>query len=394
MKILYNLKIFFLFILFQSNTLISQMPVCGNEFFYDCTTTLRFDRKINKYLKFQRNEISQRSDIYINIVFHIVYEKDVSNVTDKAILQEVRILNNAFNSKNADISKVPYEFKDAINNGGINFCIASINSDEGIKIGIERRKTEISQIGIKDNLYHTYKGGLTAWNTDKYLNIWIADTGNNIRGYGTYPRQVPKEKEGIVISPKYFGENNSRRYNMGKTLIHEIGHYLGLKHIWGDKIGCEFDDLVSDTPDQEHRYIGCPDYPVKSCNSNDMFMNYMDYVDDECMYMFTEGQMERMKATIMIYRKELIQNSMCENMVITPKNDFRVFPNPTSQYIIIDFDSSILEIGEIIILDNLGQKIYNVKTYIYNKKKIDVSFLSKGIYFIGIGKVYNKFIVK
>ena len=101
----------------------------------------------------------------------------------------------------------------------------------------------------------------------------------------------------MVISPQYFGSQGyvSAPFDKGRTATHEVGHYLNLRHIWGDG-RCKRDDFVSDTPSSDGPNYGCPSYPTVNCRTNDMTMNYMDYTDDACMYMFSEGQKARMRA--------------------------------------------------------------------------------------------------
>ena len=119
---------------------------------------------------------------------------------------------------------------------------------------------------------------------------------NVVSGFATYPGQSPPERTGVVINPKYFGCNEHPRYGKGRTLVHEIGHYFGLKHVWSHDPFCEDDDGVEDTPKQEYEHTGCPTYPQASCTESDMFMNFMDYVDDPCMLLFSKGQKEKISA--------------------------------------------------------------------------------------------------
>ena len=130
-------------------------------------------------------------------------------------------------------------------------------------------------------------------NPAQYLNIWVCDISRGILGYAQFPGGN-SATDGVVIGGDYFGLT-SGAYGLGRTATHEIGHYLNLRHIWGDG-GCSQDDFVYDTPISDRSNGGCPQYPTVHCNTPDMTMNYMDYTYDECMYMFTNGQRNRMRA--------------------------------------------------------------------------------------------------
>ena len=128
---------------------------------------------------------------------------------------------------------------------------------------------------------------------ETHLNIWVCNIGNRTLGYAQFPGGDPST-DGIVISGSYFG-TTSGDFGLGRTATHEIGHYLNLRHIWGDG-PCQYDDFVLDTPTARSANGGCPAFPSRSCQSDDMTMNYMDYTFDACMYMFTDGQRNRMRA--------------------------------------------------------------------------------------------------
>ena len=141
-------------------------------------------------------------------------------------------------------------------------------------------------------------GGLDAWNASKYLNLWVCNLSGGVLGYAQFPGGAAAT-DGVVILTTAFGKGGSAAspFNLGRTATHEVGHWLNLRHIWGDA-NCG-NDLVSDTPTQQTSNYGCPSFPHVTCSNGsngDMFMNYMDYVDDRCMYMFSTGQSTRMNA--------------------------------------------------------------------------------------------------
>ncbi|WP_317130836.1 zinc metalloprotease [Aquimarina intermedia] len=161
---------------------------------------------------------------------------------------------------------------------------------------VTRKQSNRRSWGTRDRMKRSSRGGVDAIDTSRNLNIWICNIGGGILGYAQFPGGSAST-DGVVISPQYFGTQGyvSAPFDKGRTATHEVGHWLNLRHIWGDG-GCSVDDYVSDTPVSSTPNYGCPSYPTQHCNSNDMTMNYMDYVDDSCMYMFTTGQKNRMRA--------------------------------------------------------------------------------------------------
>lgn len=341
------------------------------------------------------NQADMRTDMVIPVVVHVVWNKPEENISDERIFSQMEILNRDFNGENVDMANAPAEFKVLTARKGIRFCLAAENPVGESTSGIIRTKTEISAIGTKDELYSTTSGGSDAWDTKRYFNIWIANTGDFLTGFGTYPGQVASEKEGMVIHPKYFGNNNSNRYNLGRVAIHEAGHYFGLRHTWGDDEECSTDDGVEDTPFQLSYYQGCPAHPQFSCGNANMFMNFMDYVDDECMVMFTQGQMDRMLTTMEILRPGLnasvipcIQSKAKEWNTV-----FTVYPNPVREAINIKFIEYAAEIGNITLYNSVGQQIYKETTVLFDKMRIDLPNLMSGVYWIKIGGQTKKLIV-
>src|SRR5262249_31419652 len=126
--------------------------------------------------------------------------------------------------------------------------------------------------------------------------------GNGLLGYAQFPGGA-RATDGVVILHAAFGTTGTAQepFNLGRTATHEVGHYLNLRHIWGDAEDCTGTDYVDATPNAQHPNYHTPEYPHISCNNGpdgDMFMNYMDYVDDATMVMFTRGQAMRMQAAL------------------------------------------------------------------------------------------------
>ena len=160
--------------------------------------------------------------------------------------------------------------------------------------GVNRKISTVSEWGTNDAMKYASSGGIDVTDPSTYLNIWVCDIGGGILGYAQFPGGAIAT-DGVVIGSDFFGENAAGgQYGHGRTATHEVGHWLNLRHIWGDG-RCRQDDFVADTPSSDSPNYGCPTYPTYKCKSNDMTMNYMDYVNDDCMYMFTEGQNDRMR---------------------------------------------------------------------------------------------------
>lgn len=220
--------------------------------------------------------------ITIPVYVHVVYSNSQQNISEAQVNSQIAILNDDFSASNNDLSQVPTEFSSVVTDTEIQFNLA----------GIYRYSNSTSSWGTNDAV----KAAYPPITPDTHLNIWVCNIGGGILGYAQFPGG-PSATDGIVVGPQFFGDTGyvAAPFDEGRTTTHEVGHYLNLRHIWGDG-RCNQDDFVSDTPTSDRPNYGCPNYPTQHCRSNDMTMNYMDYVDDACMYMFTEGQKTRMRS--------------------------------------------------------------------------------------------------
>ncbi|MBC8085458.1 MAG: zinc metalloprotease, partial [Hymenobacter sp.] len=234
----------------------------------------------------------------IPVVVHVLYSNTNENLSDAQIQSQVAVLNEDFRKLNADVSKTPAAFADLTADAGLQFVLAKRDPNGNATTGIERKSSTRTTWGTDDDMKSTSTGGLNAWPASQYLNLWVCNIGGGILGYAQFPGG-PASTDGVVIGPNYIGRTGylSAPFNLGRTATHEVGHWLNLRHIWGDA-NCG-NDLVSDTPTQQQDNSGCPSFPRRTCGNTtngDMFMNYMDYTDDACMFLFSPGQATLMNA--------------------------------------------------------------------------------------------------
>ncbi len=226
----------------------------------------------------------------ITIPVHVivVYSTSAQNISDVQIQSQIDVLNLDYRKLNNDWTLTPSEFYNLVTDAEIEFTLQ----------GIERHSDSKTQWGTNDLVKSTYP----PYSPNTHLNMWVCNIGGGLLGYAQFPGGDPST-DGVVIGPNYFGSKDydngsfylSAPFDEGRTATHEVGHWLNLRHIWGDG-PCGSIDYVDDTPDADAANYGCPTHPHNTCSSNDMFMNYMDYVDDACMYMFSNGQKSRMRA--------------------------------------------------------------------------------------------------
>lgn len=222
--------------------------------------------------------------IEIPVVFHVIYRRDNENISQAQIQSQLDALNEDFNANNPGRNSIPSEFASVESNIGIRFVLQDV-------IRVQNRKKRSWR--PDDSMKFSSSGGSDVVNPQEYLNIWVVNNmpyqGGNILGYAQFPGGS-WSTDGVVMDYRFTGDT---QYSTGRTATHEVGHWLNLRHIWGDG-GCGATDYVADTPDSDAPSRGCPAYPTVNCGTADMTMNFMDYSDDACLTMFTEGQKSRM----------------------------------------------------------------------------------------------------
>lgn len=239
----------------------------------------------------------------IPVVVHVVYRTAEENISMEQIRSQIDVLNLDFRKRNADVVKTPAPFAPLAGDARIQFELARTAPDGSATDGVIRVETTRNGFGSDDEVKSAASGGSDAWPRNTYLNLWVCRLTGGLLGYAQFPGG-PAETDGVVITYTGFGTTGTAAspFNLGRTATHEIGHWLNLRHIWGDDgTGCSGTDFVDDTPNQGGENTGKPTFPRFSCGNQpngDMFMNYMDYVDDDAMVMFTEGQITRMQACL------------------------------------------------------------------------------------------------
>ncbi len=234
----------------------------------------------------QRPNRNVEEIIIIPVVVHVLYNTANQNISDTRVFSQLQVLNEDFRRLNADTASTWPQADDS----RIEFCLAKLDPNGNPTTGITRTQTNTSVFGFDNSMKFTSQGGRDAWPRDEYLNIWVCDLVGGLLGYAQFPGG-PAATDGIVVNTASFGSYSSSQ--LGRTTTHEVGHWLNLRHIWGDG-DCSQDDFVADTPPSDGPNSGCSNNV--SCNTQDMIENYMDYTRDFCMNLFTTGQKDRMRA--------------------------------------------------------------------------------------------------
>lgn len=286
----------------------------------------RIERFTQEYIRTGANQRAVSGVITIPVVVHIVYGNGAENISDAQVQSQIDVLNEDFRRTNADAANTPNDFIGVAADTEIEFCLATVDENGAPTSGITRTATTVGSFGTNDAVKFNSSGGKDAWNTSQYLNIWVCDLGSSLLGYAQFPGG-PAASDGVVCHYQAFGRGPYSLYSsfaLGRTTSHEVGHWLNLRHIWGDG-PCSFDDFVDDTPEASGpNYTGgdCVYPGPNSCRPKgkagrndlpDMFQNYMDYSDDVCMNLFTLGQTDRMRALFEVggARESLLSSPGC-----------------------------------------------------------------------------------
>ncbi|SNR13860.1 M43 family zinc metalloprotease [Tenacibaculum jejuense] len=302
-------KITFLFLFVAGILFAQQGRTCHTmeNLEYRQSQDPQLKERMNNIEKFTQNKLDLISKglykvdgqiITIPVVVHVVYNTAQQNISDAQVLSQIEVLNEDFRRTNSDANNKWSQAADI----QVEFKLATIDPNGNPTNGITRTSTSVTSWSSNDNIKRSSRGGKDPWNTSEYLNMWVGNLGGGLLGYAQFPGGNAST-DGVVMGTQFFGSSDkgsgfflSAPFDKGRTTTHEVGHFLNLRHIWGDG-GCGVDDFVSDTPNSDSPTSGCPGNKT-TCGSLDMVENYMDYSDDACMNLFTQGQKNRMRAVL------------------------------------------------------------------------------------------------
>lgn len=342
---------------------------------------------------------SQKMLLTIPVVVHVVYKNAAQNISEAQIQSQIDVLNQDYRGLN-QIS-LPDYFDTLKADVEVEFCLATVDPDGNPTNGITRTSTTGgSFLGyfspFNDDIKYDSLGGKNAWPTNQYLNLWVGELFPGLLGYAQFPGDPKVNADGVAVTTTAFGTvgNVDPISSGGRTTTHEVGHWMGLYHIWGDENACTGSDSIVDTPNMgAASQQGC-NVLANTCSNEDPFWgafdptdmvyNYMDYSSDTCMGMFTKGQKMRMHGFLNTdpRRNALFSSNGCGVAGIQEEmtNQLTLMPNPAKSEVKVLMNGT----AESLELRNLsGQQVKLIQNPT-NTEWIQIDDLPAGVYFVHV----------
>jgi|GEM_PF-979383 len=320
----------YLFILISCSVTAQQVK-CGAKQYDTPQKNLVYQDFLSKAKERELNHpIHSRTTKYFQVVIHVVARDGFQPVSRAQALQQLDVLNNDFAARGDNFEKLPDEFKSLAENADMHFCLATTDPSGQPTTGITFTSTTQENIGTEFNnefgsrraIQYDQFGGKTGWDATRYINVWVGEC-LDILGSATMPGEANFPEEiGIIIDIRHFGTIGDagfyNQYGRGHTLTHEMGHFFGLKHIWGQGFSesCDDSDDIDDTPNAAGPHYGCPEGEQTSCGTINMYQDFMDLTDDRCLAAFTHDQVARMNSAIDLFYPDLDGEATCQTNVI------------------------------------------------------------------------------
>jgi len=361
------------------------------------------EKKFQDYIRGNQN--LRTTPVTIPVVVHVVYNTAEQNISDAQVQSQIDVMNEDFTASNKDYNGYDAGYGSVKGDMSIKFCV----------VQIRHVATTKKSFGANDQVKKAKTDGDDAIDPAHTLNIWVCNLGQNLLGYAQFPGGKP-ETFGIVILYSAFGRGSQYNllsaYNLGRTATHEIGHCLGLRHIWGDS-RCG-NDLVDDTPLHDAANFGCPGEGHRSlCTGTplEMWMNYMDYTDDKCMYFFSDGQAARANFFMSTDPQLLtiVNSGACTtgpgNKLITAKQpsvkinneDFALYPTITKGMINVEYSSANNGLAQLNIYNQSGMLVMKQQVAVVagaNSKQLDLGGLMNGFYLVQVNQNNRRMVQK
>ncbi len=367
------------------------------------------EKSFNNYIRQADRQNGKPTTLTVPVIVHIVYNTPEQNISDAQVQSQIDVLNEDFTATNKDYNNYDAGYRAVKGDASIKFCL----------VQTRHVSTSKKSFGFNDGVKKSQQGGDDAIDPMHTLNIWVCNLGHNLLGYAQFPGGPP-ETFGIVILYSAFGRGSQYNllsaYNLGRSATHELGHCLGLRHIWGDAV-CG-NDFVDDTPLHNAPNFGCPgEGHLSTCTGTplEMWMDYMDYTDDRCMYFFSDGQVAR--ADFFIDTDPQLQSIIASTACTTGagnttvvssassapsssrvvKGEFAVYPSLTKGEINIDLNAVRTGAVVVNVYNQAGALVMKQQIAVVegmNTKTMDLSRLQNGVYILQLNQDNAKSVKK